>query len=491
MSSYRQIFKATALLGGTQVLVTLVSIFRNKALAVLLGPAGVGIAGLYVSVTGLIGTFTGLGIGNSGVRQMAEASNDLDRAARVATSIRRVCLASNLIGALILCAFCRPLSRMTFGNYEFAGGVALMALVLICAGVSGYQMAILQGLRRVRDLANCQILGAIFGAVVSVTLVYFLRERGIAWFLVAGAVFGVLTSWWFARKIKLPAAKVTLSDTVQEAKALVGLGVAIMTSSLLAGGVAYFLRIIVSQKLGLSSVGQYQAAYTLSSYYVGFILVAMGTEFFPRLTSMAQDHSAANRLMNEQVEIGLLLAVPGIVATLVFAPFVLRIFYTRDFLAAAWIVQWQVLGVFFRMASWPLWHIQLAKGLGRLFIITESAAAVLQVLLTWLCVGAWGLDGVGIAFMIFYFLHAVAMYWLCRRLTGFVWSQRFFKVFLASMLVLGCAFAGIKMLPMKWGMILGTGLILLAGVGSLVGLQKVLKINFKAWITERFLSKAG
>lgn len=490
MSNYRQLFKATALLGGTQVLVTLVSIFRNKALAVLLGPAGVGTAGLYVSVAGLVGTVTGLGIGTSGVRQMADAANDLNRTARTAVSLRRVGLVSSLFGASILWVFCRPLSRITFGNYEFAWGIALMALVLVSSGISGCQIAILQGLRRLRDLASCQIIGAVFGTVVSVALVFFLRDRGIAWFLVATAAFGILTSWWFVRRVRLPAVKVSLPDTVREARVLAGLGVAFMSSSLLGALIAYFSRIIVSQRLGLQSVGQYQAAYTLSAYYVGFILSAMGTDFYPRLTSIAKDHPAANCLMNEQIELGLLLAVPGIVATLTLAPLALRLFYTRGFLPAAVVVQWQVVGVFFRMVSWPLWHIQFAKGLGRLFIITEAASAAIQLLLTWFCVKSWGLEGVGIAFLLFYVLHTLAMYLLCRHLTGFSWSRRFMKIFFLALLLLGCASAGMKILPRAFGVGFGVTLSVLSGISCLLGLQTVLRINLKTLLAKRLFSKA-
>ncbi len=46
MSSHRQIFKSTALIGGTQVINMGIGIVRTKALAVLLGPAGMGLAGL-------------------------------------------------------------------------------------------------------------------------------------------------------------------------------------------------------------------------------------------------------------------------------------------------------------------------------------------------------------------------------------------------------------------------------------------------------------
>jgi len=75
MSSHRQIFKSTALIGGTQVINMGIGIVRTKALAMLLGPAGIGLAGLYTSAVGIVGAMSGLGINASGVRQIAEASD--------------------------------------------------------------------------------------------------------------------------------------------------------------------------------------------------------------------------------------------------------------------------------------------------------------------------------------------------------------------------------------------------------------------------------
>lgn len=42
-----------------------------------------------------------------------------------------------------------------------------------------------------------------------------------------------------------------------------------------------------------------------------------------------------NRLVNEQTEIGLLLAVPGLQATLSLAALIIRLYYTDAFLSAA------------------------------------------------------------------------------------------------------------------------------------------------------------
>jgi PST family polysaccharide transporter len=493
VSNYRSLFKSTALLGGSQVILTVLGLVRNKALAVLLGPSGVGLAGLYTSITSMAATVTGLGIGSSGVRQIAEANtaSDKDRVARVAAVIVRVVFLTNLIAALVVCVWSGPISRATFGTSKYAAGVALMSLVLIFSGISAGQLAILQGLQKMKELVHCQILGAVFGSLVSVAIVFYFRDAGVAWFLVANAAFAIFTSWWFVRRVQKVSLGVSLADTLAELKKLVGFGLALMASSLLSGVVAYFSRIIVIHKLGLQATGQFQAAYTLSSYYVGFILSAMGTGLLPKLTGLCQDDTQANRLLNDQTEIGLLLAAPGITATLVLAPWVLRLFYTGSFVAAAGIVQWQVIGVFFRMMSWPLWHLQIAKGMSRLFILTECVAAVLQILLNWVCIERWGLDGAGMAFTLFYIAHVIGMYFLCRSLSGFAWSRRVLFISLPGALLLCLSFASVKLLPVAWGVGLGLGSCALVCAGSFHGLQKVLGFNLKEMILGRLNPKSA
>ena len=93
-SSYRQIFKATSLFGGVQVFNIIISIIRSKIIAVLLGPTGMGISGLFTSTTSLVGSLTNFGLGTSAVRNISEAreTNDKGRISKIITVNRNFCL---------------------------------------------------------------------------------------------------------------------------------------------------------------------------------------------------------------------------------------------------------------------------------------------------------------------------------------------------------------------------------------------------------------
>jgi enterobacterial common antigen flippase len=129
--------------------------------------------------------------------------------------------------------------------------------------VSDGQGALIQGMRRIADLAKMNVLGSLLGMLLSVPIVYLFREQGVAPSLVAVAAIGVLTSWWYSRKIEIQAFPVTLAEVGKEASALLKLGFVFMSSGLMTMGVAYAVRMIILRRMGLEASGLYQAAWSI------------------------------------------------------------------------------------------------------------------------------------------------------------------------------------------------------------------------------------
>ncbi len=334
--SYGQILKSSALIGGSSVLNIAIRIVRTKAMAVLLGPAGFGLFGLYGSIAELTQSIAGMGINSSGVRQIAEAvgSDDTERIAQTTSVLRRTSIVLGALGAVLLVVFSRQVSTLTFGSQQPTSAVCLLSIAVFFSLVSAGQGALIQGMRRIADFAKMGVLSALYGTFISIPVVYFFREKGVVPSLVGVAAMSIITSWWYSRRVRIPSPSMTASQVGQEAAALLKLGLAFMASGLMMMGVAYAVRTIILRKIGVEATGLYQSAWTLGGLYVGFILQAMGVDFYPRLTASASDNPECNRLVNEQTLVGLLLAGPGVIATLTFAPLVIALFYSAKFGAA-------------------------------------------------------------------------------------------------------------------------------------------------------------
>ena len=99
---YCQIVKYTGYFGGVQGLNILAALVRNKVVAVLLGPIGLGLISLYNTAVKLIGDTTNLGIPVSSVRYLSECQEEPDRCRMVAT-VRLWSLLTAALGAVVCC----------------------------------------------------------------------------------------------------------------------------------------------------------------------------------------------------------------------------------------------------------------------------------------------------------------------------------------------------------------------------------------------------
>ncbi len=467
--TYVQILKSTILIGGSSLITMGFAVVRNKAMALLLGPEGVGLMGIYSSIADIAQTIAGLGVQSSGVRQIAEAvgTGDDGKIARTASVLRSVSIALGLAGTIMLAALAFPVAWFTFGDHQHVVAVALLSLAIFCRLASAGQTALIQGLREISILARINVLAAFFTTLIAIPLVYMFGTDGIVPSLVAAAAATLLISWWYSRRMLRKTPDLSISQFREEFAGLVKLGFVFMISGLLTLGSAYVVRIIVLQHGGVAAAGLYQAAWVLGSLYAGFILQAMGTDFYPRLTAIAGDHAACNRLVNEQAQVSILLAGPGVLATLTFAPFVMWLFYSPEFYAAADLLRWICLGMLLRIIAWPMGYIVLAKGEEAIFFWTEVAATAVHIGLAWLLVSKFGLTGSAAAFFGLYLWHSILIYIFARKLTGFRWSaanRRIGFIFLAAS---GLIFCATIFLPLWQATALGSLAVLLSGLYAL------------------------
>jgi antigen flippase len=423
-NSYRAILKSSALIGAASLVSVVFGIVRTKAMAVLLGPSSFGLMGAYTSIVDLARTLSQMGVNASGVRQMAQsaATGDDVLTARTSLTIKRVAVGTACLGALAVLASSRLISEFTFGSDDRWIDVALLSLAVLFGVVASGQTALIQGMRRIGDLSRLAILGAFLGTLCSIALVWFLRERGLAVSLIASAMISAAAGWFYSRRIRLPSVATTLADSATECAALFKLGAAFMAGDLLMQVSVYLVRIMVVRDSGLAAAGFYQAAWTVGGLYVGFVLQSMSTDFYPRLAACIQDKEAANRLVNEQATVSILLAGPGVIATLTFAPVVVHLLYSAKFDGAIEPLRWVCFGMALRTITWPIGFIVAASGRQSILFAAELAWTVVNVCLTWIFVARSGAAGAGFAFFLSYIFHALMLVPLVRYMTGFRWT---------------------------------------------------------------------
>lgn len=473
-TSYAQILKSSSIMGGAAGVNLILGMVRTKFAAILIGTTGFGLLASFTAIQGIISTLFGLGIDSSAVREVALAVGKDDKQAigRAVLTLRRLCWFTGLTGMLAMVFLSSVISQLTFGSDQYIPDIAALGVVVLLGNLSGGRLAVIQGMRRIGDMARANILGAAFATVVSVFLYSWLGQRGIVPALVCNAVIQLGLTWWFARRVYVLKVEMSWRETFVEAGGMVRLGQVFMLSALMGGSVSYITVALITQNIDLYAVGIYSAAFSMSGMFVNFVLSAMGADYYPRLMSVAHDKSNLNQLVNEQTEIGLLLAVPGLLATMALAPWIISLFYTSEFLPAVGLLQWFVLGCLGRVISWPLSFVMMALGKGRWFLFTESTFNLLHVLLIAVGLLLFGIEGVAIGFFVMYLGYVLAVYFVGRHLTGFRWSVACKRIAHMAFPLIGLTFVVSRALPLWAGSIIGVSLTILVSMYSLRELEQ-------------------
>ena len=188
--SYQHILKYTGLFGGVQGLIILIGLVRNKAMAMLLGAAGMGFNALMMSVQTFASQATNLGLSFGAVPKLSEVyeqnnRSQLDYYIQV-IRLWSLIAALNMLLTLWYSYRCQPL-KLTFSRRHLRDGYGMIrlgvAFVLAAAIGSGAEMAI----RAFLNVEGSMDDVGFYNAAYMITITY------------AGMVFSAMEADYFPR----------------------------------------------------------------------------------------------------------------------------------------------------------------------------------------------------------------------------------------------------------------------------------------------------
>lgn len=488
-SSARQILRSSSIIGGASVANIAIGLIRTKVAALLLGPAGIGLIGLLQNMVQTGAAVAGVGIANSSVRQLAEGVGAGDEHALAATrrALFLATVALSILGGAGFWLLCAPLALYVLGDASQAAMIGWLGMAVALTVISNSQLALLNGMRRIGDMARISVFGAMLGTALGVGALALWGVRGIIPYVVSAPLAGTIVGFWILRRLPPPDVPAPgLAEVRRQWGPMVRLGLSFMIGAISVTAALLAVRAIVAQRLGTVPLGHFSAAWMISMTYIGFVLQAMGTDYYPRLTAAIRDHDLVNRMVNEQSEIALLLAAPILIGMEGAAPWAIRLLYSDAFGPAIDVLRWQILGDVLKIVGWPLGFVILASGNGRLFVMTEALGVGVYAGFVWLAVDRLGLPATGIGFLLMYAVYLPVVYVLARRRTGFAWQHR-------TVLAAIAVFAAVALTGLagwahdEFGMAVGIVLAAVAGIYSLMRLSGLGALHGHLAILQRLL----
>lgn len=483
-ATQKNLIKATGIIGGAQFISILIGVVRTKIIAILLGPAGVGITGMLQSIIDLVRNLTGFGLNYSAVKDIAEADASEDNAKinKIITVLQNLVLWTGLLGMILTIIFAKPLGSFTFGNSDYTLSIVYLSVTLLLSSISGGQMALLQGKREINLMAKATMFGALFSAVFSIAVYYFYGIDGIVPALILTAVISLFFSWYYARSIKYNRQKTSIKATVSQGLGMAKLGFFIVITGFMATLTLYVVRVFVSNKMGLDAVGYFQASWMISNLYIGIMLNAMLADFFPRLSAINFDEKASNELINHQLEVALVFGAPMLLGLMAFASLVINILYSASFSSAIPILQWQLFGSFITLILWPLGVLFLAKNRGEFCIITDGIWSLIYVVIVYFGWDYCGFTILGVGYFLALFIKLFIVYFFTNQIGNFKFNAKnikfilFFGLLSTLMMLNISIFVDYVQYIISFVLIVVAGIVSLIKLNSLFDLKRFLKI---------------
>ena len=434
-SSYNQILRSTGIFGSSQLVNIVLGMLRTKVIALLLGPAGIGLIGLYQSIVDMVRSVTNLGIETATIKEVAKSSEEDERGAnRVITIFNRCFLFTAILGALVCIAFSKYLSLWAFDNTDHTLSIIILSSVVFITGIAAGRSAILQGLRKISYMAKATVAESIFTLLIVVPLYYFFGINAIIPALRLNSVVVLVCVYFFYRKLRISDVYASKKEVVKVGLGAFKLGIFILLGGIINTGSMFFLRAHLSTHIDIASVGIFQSAWAITAVFTGLILGATGTDFFPRLCAVEKYNGRVRKLVNQQTYIVLILASPIIIGILLLFPLIIYILYSSAFIDAKEVLQWQIVGAYFKILATPIASILLAKHKGLLYLLSEFAFFAVYLLISFLLLDTMGIEATGIAYLVAYVVYLILIFVMGKSTSSFRWSGEVLKIIAVNIL---------------------------------------------------------
>lgn len=418
----RRVMRLMGMFAGLQSLSIVCSVVKMKLVSIWLQTAGVALFGILTTAQETIATFTDLGLRQSTVRDVASEAGNSSRLARVAMLVRRWSVLAGLLGAVIMVALSPALGEWFFDDFTGCVPFVLVAVAMFFNCLMYGEQSLLQGTGRLKALARGSLWGTVNGLLVSIPM---FRWLGMVSVPLSFIVYS-LSIWGFTALVRYkPSEKVRapgLKQLWHEGKGFVRLGI-LMSMAAFVTSISRLIFIgFLTRYASLDMTGLFQAGDTLVNRYVGLIFTAIGMEFFPRIVTTIRSRQRTSVYLNHEVALLLYVVTPVALLFILCRQWIVQLLYSSEFMEILPFISLAVTGTVFKALSWCLGICIIARGDGRLYLITEGIDAVMSL---GLLIGGyllWGLTGLGWAYIVWNLGYVVIVWVACVRKYGIMAS---------------------------------------------------------------------
>lgn len=374
-----------------------------KLLAIMTGPAGVGLYSVLRQLQQMLSSMASIGGQNAVVQGLSSQVGPARESFFISTLYLFIAMnlfmcgvvlaGADLIAALALAGNHASAVRwlvipITFGTllFFFRGVLTAgmqygsVALINMLTGFGAALVALPAGLAFARGYPDMLVL-AVSGGIMPALVVAFIHVRRLGYLVSLSALAPSGVGWGAVRRflaVALPS----------------------LLSLMFTLGCVLVVRARAVHLYGLEGAGQFDAAWSISAMYLALFLASLQSYLLPELSKIEKG-AALQLALSRAFHFALMLSLPLIIGLVVFKPLVMSLLFSDEFMPALDVLRWVLLGDFVRVLGWIMSTTLIARADMKGFALAEALWSVIFVSLAWVLLPL-GIEWVGVAYLVGY-----------------------------------------------------------------------------------------
>lgn len=408
-----KIFSFTAISTLVKMFTSLISV---KIVATIVGPSGIALLGQLNNFTTIAMIVASAGINNGIIKYVAEFKNSIEEVKKLLSTALKITLICAVCSGMLMVVFNTDLSKIIMLSPNYGYLFIIFGFTIFLYALNGLIASILNGYKEFKFFVYVNILGSLFGLIFTLALVYVWGLKGALISAVTFQSIMFFISLWMIRKLQW-VSKDYFNYKIDKLSFNKYIKYSLMTlvTAATAPIAQLLLRGHIIANISVVEAGWWEAMNRISNMYLMVITTSFSVYYLPRLAEISENSELRKEILKAFKIIVPILLV-AFLGIYVCRFLVIKILFTKDFLKMENLFIWQLLGDFFKICSWLLAFLMIAKTMTKEFVFSEIFFTTLFLILAYAFMKYTGVIGITQAYALSYFIYFLGMVILFRKI---------------------------------------------------------------------------
>lgn len=387
----------------------------TKFVSVIIGPLGVAMVGQFQNFISIVMAIALSGISSGLIKYTAEFKDNEKELVKIWQAITWMVGTTIFPTILVLLIFHDYLAIKLLGNIEYNSIFFIFAISLIFYIINNLMLNILNGLHEIKKYTLLNMTNSLIGLITSVLLVINLKTYGAILAIIVSQsvsfiviIFFVIKEKWFKLgnffgKFEMGYFKKLFNFTVMSI-----VTICIMPTTQI------FVRTYLIDHTSWTIAGCWQGMQLLSNGYLTIVYTALSSYYLPKLSNLQDKELIKLEIKNGYKFIMPFVALSSLIIYLL-RDFIINLLFAKSFSPMTNMCLWQFLGDNFKIASWLLGFIMIAKAKTKLYVLSEIFFGISFIIISMLFINIFGNNGAVMAFCLNYFIYFISFFILYKK----------------------------------------------------------------------------